>query len=164
MLTNTIIRPVLRALAVAGFCSTAACGGASATTAAPVQHATTSAPAPSAAHAQHATGMCPMKVPATDVRVIDTEGGVSIAFVTDGDVGELRRRVRQMAADRGRQHRMMGVPATASVEDIADGARLVLVPEDPDQLIALQQHARRHVAQMSRGECRMMQMHAHGAR
>lgn len=46
--------------------------------------------------------------------------------------------------------------ATASAEDIQDGARLVLRPTDPAQLGALREHIRMHAARMARGECPMM--------
>ena len=52
---------------------------------------------------------------------------------------------------------MMMVPAaTASVEDVQGGARLVLRPRDPAQLEALREHVRMHAARMAQGECPMM--------
>lgn len=51
---------------------------------------------------------CPMVVQGTDVSVVDTDGGVALAFTTDaGDVAELRTRVRSMAQMYG-MHRGQG--------------------------------------------------------
>lgn len=132
-------------------------------------------------------GMCPMKVPGTVAAVTDTKDGVAISFTTSaGDIAELRRRVHHMAQMHDRHADMMGgrqgttterpatsapgpmgsqkkmmVPSTATAEDIEGGARIVLVPKDPANLAELRQHARDHVAMMSRGECPMMAMRAH---
>lgn len=51
---------------------------------------------------------------------------------------------------------MMMPAATASVEDIEGGARLVLRPKDPAQLGALRQHVRARAERMQHGECPMM--------
>jgi hypothetical protein len=51
---------------------------------------------------------------------------------------------------------MMMPAATAAVEDIEGGARLVLRPKDPAQLEALREHARMMAGRMARGECPMM--------
>lgn len=140
-------------------------------------------------HTRHGGGqgmmeMCPMKVPGTTATVADTADGVAISFTTSGDVAELRRRVHHMAEMRDRHHGMMGegmmgdrkenvpppgtsrpmemmVPSIATVEDVERGARIVLVPKDPDRLSVLRQHARDHVGSMSRGECPMMAMKDH---
>jgi hypothetical protein len=47
--------------------------------------------------------------------------------------------------------------ATARVEDVDNGARLVLTPKDKTQLTALREHARDHERRMESGECWMMQ-------
>lgn len=64
------------------------------------------------------------------------------------------------AAD-GRSGMMMGggmmMPAaTASVEDIEGGARLVLRPKEAGKLEALREHARMRAERMANGECPMM--------
>ena len=51
---------------------------------------------------------------------------------------------------------MMMPPATATVEDITSGARIVLRPKDPAQLGTLREHARMRADRMARGECPMM--------
>jgi hypothetical protein len=51
---------------------------------------------------------------------------------------------------------MMGPAATAAVEEIDGGARIVLRPKDPGQLEALRAHARMRADSMARGECPMM--------
>ena len=143
--------------------------------------ATTSATAPSHPH-EHGggdkdgmmAGMCPMRVPGTTVAATDVEGGIGLAFTTNGgDVADLRQRVRRMADmhnDKRGGGMMMGdghggmmkdggmmMPAaTASVEDIEAGARLVLRPNDPSQLTALQEHVRMKAQRMVGGECPMM--------
>lgn len=57
----------------------------------------------------------------------------------------------------GRGMMMRMIPSRASVEDIPGGARLVLTPDDPSQLGALRDHARRMAAMMQQGRCPMMQ-------
>jgi hypothetical protein len=103
----------------------------------------------------------------------DTTDGVAIAFTTTGDPAELRAHVRKMAdmhnqmagmhheggMHGGGMHAEMSmhmVPSRASVEDLPDGARVVLVPNDPSQLAALRTHVREHAAMMAKGECPMM--------
>ncbi len=50
---------------------------------------------------------------------------------------------------------MMMPAATASMEDIEGGARLILRPNDPAQLAALQEHVRMKAQRMAGGECPM---------
>lgn len=56
-------------------------------------------------------------------------------------------------------------PAAARSEDIEGGARIVLTPQDPTQVAALQQHAQQMAAKMASGQCPMMAMQggAHAA-
>lgn len=51
---------------------------------------------------------------------------------------------------------MMMPAATASVEDIEAGARLILWPKDPAQLGALRDHVHMKAQRMTAGECQMM--------
>ncbi len=158
----------------------------------------TTAEAPSHEHESHEhgnasmAGMCPMRIPGTEVAAADVDGGVSLSFTTStDDVAELRQRVRRMAdmhnergghmmmgghgeSPRGAEHQhgaqsgathegdgrggMMMPPATASVEDVEGGARVVLRPQDPAQLAALQEHVRTKAQQMAGGECPMMSL------
>jgi len=103
--------------------------------------------------------MCPMQVPGTTVAAADVDGGIELIFATSGDVSELRRRVTHMAEMHNQEHAsggMMMPAATASAEDAAGGARMILRPADPAQLDALREHARTHAEKMTRGECPMM--------
>lgn len=105
------------------------------------------------------TDMCPMQIPGTTVASIDVDLGVALAFTTSsGDVGELRSRVARMAEMHNHRHAAGGMmpAATATAEDIADGARMILRPNDPAQLDALREHARMHAERMSHGECPML--------
>jgi hypothetical protein len=104
---------------------------------------------------------CPMQIPGTTVTSSNVEGGVALAFTTNGgDVAELRERVQRMTETHHQHHTggVMGMapPSTASSEDIEGGARLVLKPQDPAQLEALREHARTHAARMAEGDCPMM--------
>ncbi len=51
---------------------------------------------------------------------------------------------------------MMMPAATASVEDLESGARLILQPKDPAQLGALREHVLMKAQRMAGGECPMM--------
>ena len=53
---------------------------------------------------------------------------------------------------------MMMPAATASVEDIEGGARLILQPKDPAQLGALREHVRMKAQRVAGGECPMGSM------
>jgi len=52
--------------------------------------------------------------------------------------------------------RMMMPEATATVEDIEGGARFVLRPTDPAQLVTLREHVHMRAERMADGECPMM--------
>jgi hypothetical protein len=51
---------------------------------------------------------------------------------------------------------MMMPPASASVADVDGGARLVLTPKDPAQLVALRRHASLCSSRMQQGDCGIM--------
>ena len=59
--------------------------------------------------------------------------------------------------NQGNQDEPMGVipTSTAMVEDLDDGARLVLIPQDPDDIDELREQIRTHQQHMSAGECWM---------
>jgi hypothetical protein len=87
---------------------------------------------------------------------------VVLTFVTPrGDVDELRDDVRRMAerwerrAMRGDGDEASGMPrASPAVEEVDRGARIVLVPEDPDDLDEVRQQARERQEHMSAtGRC-----------
>ena len=128
---------------------------------------------------------CPLAIEGTKVEVTDTADGVALVFTTEtGDVADLRQRVEHMAGmyesychGRGQmmwhqmgghgQRNMMGqsgtgsmgpMPAaTATVEAVDKGARLVLSASDKSQLDALRTRARQHQQRMRSGECWMLQ-------
>jgi hypothetical protein len=75
-----------------------------------------------------------------------------------------------MEPDEGHGAGMMGGPvgemmheggpmpaADATVEDLEEGARIVLIPDDAAQLETLRQHARWHAERMRSGECWMLE-------
>ncbi len=122
--------------------------------------------------------MCPMEVPGTSVAALSIEGGAALAFTTTGNVAELRQRVRRMSDVENQQQqrgevgllvstsgRVLDVvvlaepgptplpQATAAVDDIANGARLVLQPTNPAQLAELREHTVLQAAKMARGQC-----------
>lgn len=120
--------------------------------------------------------MCPMQVPGASVAVADVDGGVAVRYRSDqaDQVEDLRGRVRRMAERHRTMHQrhaqhdgaaeggrmMMMPPATATVEEIPQGARVVLRPQDAGDLADLRRHARKHAkrAEKMEGGCPMMGM------
>jgi hypothetical protein len=102
-----------------------------------------------------------MAVEGTTVRAESTRTGVALVFTTTGDVDELRRRVhahaerraqhaRHRVEHRDEQRRGHSSPrASATVETIRGGARLVLTPSDPANLEALRTRTRQKVERMT---------------
>ena len=93
---------------------------------------------------------CPLGVNGAKVAVVDAADGVDVSFTTGGDVDELRRRVRDQAAEHGPgAHAGLGHGGShigaqvhglrlweigqvaASASDIEGGARLHVVPTNP---------------------------------
>lgn len=128
----------------------------------------------------HVRDQCPLSAEAVQIEVSDTDNGVALTFITtSGEVADLRPRARYMAemytlqsaqrammghqmdGDHGRgmvggvRHGLMPA-ATATVEDVEGGARILLVPVDPSLLESLREHARRHGERMQAGECPML--------
>jgi len=127
--------------------------------------------------------MCPMNVPGTHVSASDIADGEALAFTTTPDqVDELRTRVRAMA-DMHNQHHgvgkdgmhhegmsgggmgaggermggmMMPPPSRAAVEDLANGARIVVTPNSSADLQKLQSAVRMHAQHMEQHGCGMM--------
>lgn len=123
--------------------------------------------------AEDAEGMCPMRVPGSRLDVTDTPDGVALTFMTDrGDAGEIRNRVRRMA-EMNNLHvqptmpqsgaapvppamvamMITATPARAMVEEMAQGARIVMVPLDPSRRDAIRFDARQRADRMRAGEC-----------
>jgi hypothetical protein len=108
---------------------------------------------------------CPMTVSGTTLTTSDTDAGIAINMTTQtGNVLELRNRVERMAAmhsgaasNEGMTRSEM-LPGTVTYEPIENGARLTLVPKDPEKLAAFRNQVRAHVDQMKKGKCSMMGM------
>lgn len=130
-----------------------------------------------------AMGMCPMSVPGAQVAAEDTATGEALTFTTSPDqAGALRERVHAMAQmhnqhhsgdDSGHvgMHGMMGggggmtmpPPSQAVVDDLPQGARMVVTPKDPGDLQRLQATVREHAARMQQHGCGMMGDADHGS-
>lgn len=126
-------------------------------------------------------GMCPMQVEGTTAGVQKMDGMVAMDFTTEsGDVEELRERIAAMA-ERHNKHHARGMKkgmekgekkgkkhaamyktmknATAATEEIDKGMRLMLTPDEADQMDTLQEHMQQHAQMMAKGEgCPMMMM------
>src|SRR5690606_35704538 len=112
--------------------------------------------------------------------VEDTADGIALRFTTttSANVDDLRNRVEHMSRMYGMRstgpmmwqhmgHRRAegdqagpgpggSMPAaTAKVENIDNGARLVLTPSESGQLASLREHVRFHQKRMDQGECWM---------
>lgn len=108
---------------------------------------------------------CPMMMEGADVEVMDTEEGVAVTYTTPRpqEVEELRERVRAMAEQHeqraesrpGRGRRALP-PATVSVTDVPEGARLELAAVDPGDVEALREHVAMRAERMGAGGCPMM--------
>lgn len=129
---------------------------------------------------------CPMQLEDVEVDIEEVDQGIAMLFSTEADVVELRERVQWMSDrhnemlersndDRmhGRMHRgsedderghgmmrgegMAPMPeAHARVEQTEDGARLVLIARDDDNVEALRDHVDERVDAMQERGCPMM--------
>jgi hypothetical protein len=107
---------------------------------------------------------CPMTLPGTNLETAETAAGIAVNITTKPEnVVELRRRVEHMAtmhsgmsSHEGMMKNQM-VPGTATYEPIENGARLTLMPKDPEKLAEFRNQVRAHVEQMKKGGCSMMQ-------
>ncbi|BDG05185.1 hypothetical protein AMOR_41810 [Anaeromyxobacter oryzae] len=115
-----------------------------------------------------------MDVPGTKVSAADTASGEALTFTTTTDqAAALRARVHAMAdmhnlhhasgeaghapmAGGGRPGMTMPPPSRAAVEDLPDGARIEVTPNDPADVQRLQAAVREHAAQMQEHGCGMM--------
>jgi hypothetical protein len=119
--------------------------------------------------------VCPINVPATTVTVVNTKSGVAMFFTTtSSNVDEVRRRVTEVAkVDTskppgsqeppvegrpempdwvfGEQPKL--VPLQAKVEEVSDGASLVLTPLDPSDAEELRAYAHSNANRMRLGRC-----------
>lgn len=126
-----------------------------------------------------------MQVAGTTVVVTDVEAGVALDYTTSPEhLDRLRERVQHLADVQNQRSEgsgksmshgqmmgggmhagmggggMMSPAATASVEQIERGARLVLRPVDSAQLETLRQYAHMRADHMVHEHCPMMSAHA----
>jgi hypothetical protein len=128
-------------------------------------------------------GLCPMAVPGTKLSTADTAAGEALTFTAGPDqAAALRERVHAMAEMHNHHHgsgeadhggttgtaggapgetggMAMPPPSRASVEDLPDGARLTVTPNDPAELQRLQATVRMHAEHMREHGCEMMDHH-----
>lgn len=116
---------------------------------------------------------CPIVVTGTEIVVKETDAGAAMTFTTGGgDVEQLRRRVRHMAAmyvmQRG-QGRLLWrrpgetesdwsvgppmPPVQAKVADVERGVELELVPSGATEPRTLRQRVRQHAQRLGSGQC-----------
>lgn len=185
-MTRALLVPVVLA-----FTSTACMHAGRAAPAAASQPAVTPRPASDAPMGGGMAGMCPMSVPGTKVSAADTATGEALTFTTTPDqAAALREKVHAMADMHNQRHAsgeaahggmsggMMGggmaggsmggmqmpPPSRAAVEDLPEGARIVVTPNDPGDLQRLQATVRSHAEHMQQDGCGMMMQHSqHGS-
>jgi hypothetical protein len=170
-MTNQFKRELIVLVSMIGLSGCASDSGARPQPATATEHA--SLARPDAGHGP----LCPLQVPGATVTESDVGGGAALDFRTSAEhVAGVRQRVRLIAAVYNHHgagtpidgspepsvhsenaedvHPDLGMPvASASVEDIDDGARLVLRPESPSQLQALRERARAHAAGVRGDDC-----------
>src|SRR5688572_10718253 len=120
---RTPILTVLAALAFAG-CSSTESEPTETAESASEQRATTGAEVEAPQTAM--TDDCPMHVQGTSVQAENIEGGAALVFTTTGDAGELRDRVRNMAATQESPSMRAESQEMGMSEAVRPG-----VPEDP---------------------------------
>ena len=122
-------------------------------------------------------GACPTSVAGTKVNMVDVAGGIALDFTAKSNVAALRERVHQLAStpNNGLSSSGIGdenagqgsdtnptaisppdgvrVPALATVEDLPDGARLILTPQDQGQLPSLRAQTEAQLPQLDQGDC-----------
>jgi len=133
-------------------------------------------------------GMCPLSVPGTQLSATETAAGEALTFTTTPDqAAALREKVHAMADMHNRHHAsgeaaqggmsgtggamagegmrgmQMPPPSHAAVEDLPNGARILVTPNDPSDLPRLQATIRLHAERMQQHGCEMMDHAQHGA-
>lgn len=176
--------------AVLAFTGTACMHAGHATPAAAGQPAVATGPTSGAPMGGGMAGMCPMSVPGTRVLATETASGEALTFTTSPDqAAALREKVHAMADMHNRHHAsgdaghggmggMMGhggmgaggmegmqmpPPSRAAVEDLPDGARILVTPNDPADLQLLQATVRQHAEHMQQHGCGMIDHPQHGS-
>jgi hypothetical protein len=177
--TVVLMTNLVRAFTFALASLAMSCGGSQAASPA----STSSSPTTASGSAEDPS--CPVAVPGTSVNVEDTETGAALAFVTTGDVAELRARVGRMAQMHNDAHGKMGpLPTGAeggghdhaamghdhehaghaggmiSVHSQAaveeiEGGARIVYTAGPNDLGALRDELRMHAEHMAAGTCAM---------
>jgi hypothetical protein len=92
----------------------------------------------------------------------DAPGGAAVVYRTQGDVAALRQRTREVAqfhnsaaSKLGALHDLFAIPHRAHVEEVEDGARLVLVPKGarPQRVDALRVQVQQETMMLRRRGC-----------
>ena len=112
---------------------------------------------------------CPMRVSGTTVTSSDVEEGVALYFTTSGDVNELRQRVRELATTHAHDGASpsdacgcpllgdRGVPlmaeASTSAEPTPGGARLLLVPNERNEVVRLRARVAESLTRFAASHC-----------
>ena len=99
---------------------------------------------------------CPLSVAGAQMQPSDVVGGIALDFTTKrSDVGELRRKVEEVAEMQNKHPagRTSLPAASAMTEPLNRGARLVLRPENPEQIQTLRQS---FSGQTAGGVCSML--------
>lgn len=92
--------------------------------------------------------MCPFMPKGSKIVAKNIEGGVELDVSTDGNPMTVRARVRQMEAQHNYAPAPSFVPSKAQAEDTSNGARLVVMADDPARTDELRQQMRDRV-----GDC-----------
>ena len=102
---------------------------------------------------------CPMQVPGAEVSILDTKDGIALTITTtSGHVEDLRARAERMAKMHSTEAMHGNMMAFSAIyEAIPNGARLTLVPKDPQKLPEFRNIVRQHAEQMKNHDCSMMQ-------
>jgi TusA-related sulfurtransferase len=106
--------------------------------------------------------MCPMSVTGTAVAASDVTDGEALTFTTDGEVAELRTRVRAMAKIHNEPHAGNAMNGTsmpvsrATVTDVEGGAALSIVTDAAGDVEDLRAAIRASAQRMRRNGCEMM--------
>jgi hypothetical protein len=130
---------------------------------------------------QPETGLaCPMEVPGAKVAIAEVKGQAALDFTTNGDVIDLRRRVRAFGASqnvgaiapnanagagdtqgsggREMQGAVAHVQAKATFEDLPNGVRVIFTPVDEGQVEVLRSQLATQVAQLNQGDCSSLEI------
>ena len=96
--------------------------------------------------------MCPALPDNAKVAAKDIEGGVELDFVIPTDPTLLRARVHMIETQQNHVPSASMVPSKAQAEDTSNGARLVVIADDPARVDELRQQMRERVGDcLSRG-------------